>query len=569
MTQLGFFLFLLICSCCQGLRLGQRRVSTRSARILDVEKRLIEIVEVLEGRGVQENKDKTEVYREIETSIAEREKSTATVKDYNPITADIDGTWRLLYTSSPGTNSPIQRTVTGLSGVSVFQVINIKDTRGSFLDGKKADVSNTVVFDGLQARLRVTALASTLGDELVVPRVKDGGILGFYPFGKSSSQPPRSAAERIDFEFREAKLESVNLSLPYPVPFRLLGDEAKGWLDQTYVSKDFRICRGNKGTCFLLQKVPDVSKDRSAAIATAPASALIDSDGSSKSSSTKRLPFGSLSRANSRKRRVVVIFPQQLGSEGDYLALSDSLKEYLPGNSQIVTVPLTRLDWPIGLVPSFFSKEYRDGTLTPGKALRFYLEKANKAVQEATRAVLAEEENADVEISVVAHSIGGWIARAWLSEWADPDTRSRVKSVVTLGSPHNEPPEGSLVAKFDQTRGLLRYINKNYPGAHQPGVKYVSVISESVQGVSGSNLNLAGILAAGSYTALAGDTRAVGDGIIPVAAATLEGATNIVLGGGDSAIGPVYHSNFIGPLRAASLPWYGSPSIMRQWVDQV
>ncbi|RWV98209.1 hypothetical protein GW17_00038958, partial [Ensete ventricosum] len=36
--------------------------------------------------------------------------------------------------------------------------------------------------------------------------------------------------------------------VPYPVPFRLLGDEAKGWLDTTYLSHtgNIRISRGNK-----------------------------------------------------------------------------------------------------------------------------------------------------------------------------------------------------------------------------------------------------------------------------------------------------------------------------------
>lgn len=38
--------------------------------------------------------------------------------------------------------------------------------------------------------------------------------------------------------------------VPYPVPFRLLGDEAKGWLDTTYLSHsgNLRISRGNKVT---------------------------------------------------------------------------------------------------------------------------------------------------------------------------------------------------------------------------------------------------------------------------------------------------------------------------------
>ena len=44
--------------------------------------------------------------------------------------------------------------------------------------------------------------------------------------------------------------------IPYPVPFKLLQDESKGWLDTTYLSPDgtFRLSRGNKGTLFVLTK---------------------------------------------------------------------------------------------------------------------------------------------------------------------------------------------------------------------------------------------------------------------------------------------------------------------------
>lgn len=37
---------------------------------------------------------------------------------------------------------------------------------------------------------------------------------------------------------------------------RLLGDEAKGWLDTTYLSSQLRISRGNKGTTFILRRLP-------------------------------------------------------------------------------------------------------------------------------------------------------------------------------------------------------------------------------------------------------------------------------------------------------------------------
>ena len=56
------------------------------------------------------------------------------------------------------------------------------------------------------------------------------------------------------------------------------------------------------------------------------------------------------------KKRVCVIFPQQLGAQDDYTALGASIKAM--SGLDTVTVPLSRLDWPVGLLPSFFSREY-------------------------------------------------------------------------------------------------------------------------------------------------------------------------------------------------------------------
>ena len=95
---------------------------------------------------------------------------------------------------------------------------------------------------------------------------------------------------RIDFQFDTAAFafKFLPFKVPYPVPFKLLGDEIKarsalllpaaliptscgasaplllcsgraclqGWLDITYLSPDgrFRLSRGNKGTLFVLAR---------------------------------------------------------------------------------------------------------------------------------------------------------------------------------------------------------------------------------------------------------------------------------------------------------------------------
>ncbi|XP_058198219.1 probable plastid-lipid-associated protein 12, chloroplastic [Rhododendron vialii] len=148
----------------------------------------------------------------------------------------IEGRWQLMFTTRPGTASPIQRTFVGVDIFSVFQEVHLRtnDPR----------VSNIVRFSDAIGELKVEAAAS----------IKDG--------------------KRILFQFDRAafSLKFLPFKVPYPVPFRLLGDEAKGWLDTTYLSRsgNLRISRGNKGTTFVLQKINEprqilleaISKDK-------------------------------------------------------------------------------------------------------------------------------------------------------------------------------------------------------------------------------------------------------------------------------------------------------------------
>lgn len=86
-----------------------------------------------------------------------------------------------------------------------------------------------------------------------VPHANHSGLLRLSAAASTTPDNP----QRIDFAFDLAYFESPVLPfrVPYPVPFKLLGDEAKGWLDTTYLSDDLRISRGNKGTTFILKRV--------------------------------------------------------------------------------------------------------------------------------------------------------------------------------------------------------------------------------------------------------------------------------------------------------------------------
>jgi len=536
-------LVLVLAGLCGALRNFALRACLRATSTLragraggNEESRLLEIITNLSARGA--GPDALPLKLEIESLITKLESvGLKQTRDEGLL----NGAWQLLYTSTPGnTQSPIQRSLTGYDGVSIYQVINLKGR--SFL-GELPDVSNTVVFGDGIGRLRITALASTSTRKLVEPRVGDGTIFGLSPFGKSFAKPPRIPEERIDFAFQEALFEFKEpwrFTVPYPVPFKLLGDEAKGFIDNTYYSSSFRIARGNKGTIFLLKK-SNVATDKKAAVAAAV-------------ESPPQQP------KKTKKSRVAILFPSQLGTRHDYDDFTAIVSSELGGIKTYVT-PLERLDWPLGLVGTFFTPEFLQAKLVPSKTLVFYFKRVDEAV------ALALKENPDAEIVLLSHSIGGWVARSWLSEWAADDVKQRCRVLVSLGSPHNPPPADSAAAKVDQTRGLLTYINTNFPGAHERGVDYVSVIGKAVTGELALTASPEQVLASLSYGALCGNGKSEGDGIIPIKTATLAGARNIVV---ESA----KHSNFIPtPFRQAiflpSAVWYGSPEVVKQWAPAV
>lgn len=192
----------------------------------------------------------------LESSVNILEQSGQGVKD--PSKSDLlEGKWKLLYTTRPSSASPIQRSFTGVDGFSVYQEITTS--------GVEARVNNIVDFGENVGFLKVEAAASTDSKPLANFEPRKGKGLPFGILGTSSMDPPDKVHTRIDFQFDKAAFyfNVLPLTIPYPVPFRLLGDERKGWLDVTYLSKDgqFRLSRGNKGTLFVLIK-EDGAKQR-------------------------------------------------------------------------------------------------------------------------------------------------------------------------------------------------------------------------------------------------------------------------------------------------------------------
>lgn len=223
------------------------QLSVVESRSTSAEQDILDAVSGVKGRGVSgigpDEQDR------LERAVEQLEKSGQGVKD--PTKSKLlTGRWRLLYTTRPSSASPIQRSFTGVDGFSVFQEV-LSGTSG-------VRVNNIVDFGKAVGFLKVEAAGSTDAQPLPDFEPRKGKGLPFGILGTSSVEPPSKVHTRIDFQFDTAAFyfKSLPLTIPYPVPFRLLGDERKGWLDVTYLSKDgqFRLSRGNKGTLFVLVK---------------------------------------------------------------------------------------------------------------------------------------------------------------------------------------------------------------------------------------------------------------------------------------------------------------------------
>ncbi|EFJ23198.1 hypothetical protein SELMODRAFT_150691 [Selaginella moellendorffii] len=211
-------------------RLRRFKISLVAAAAATGEEALIDALVGVGGRGRSASQEQLKAIANAVTAL----ESEGGIEE--PTKSElIEGLWRLMYTTRPSTASPIQRTFVGVDAFTVFQDIKLSDRSDQ-------RVSNTVKFSEKIGELKVEAEASV------------------------------ASSKRINFRFDRAafSFSFLPFKVPYPVPFRLLGDEAKGWLDTTYLSPsgNIRISRGNKGTTFVLQKTLDPRQRLLAAISS-------------------------------------------------------------------------------------------------------------------------------------------------------------------------------------------------------------------------------------------------------------------------------------------------------------
>lgn len=190
-------------------------------------------------------------------------------------------------------------------------------------------------------------------------------------------------------------------------------------------------------------------------------------------------------------------------------------------------VPVTRLDW----------------LATGGRAgWRRLLDRSHDLLLELAAGAPGGQ------VNLVGHSSGGVMLRLLLGDhpfagrvYGD---RSRVQSLVTLGSPH----------QAIRGTALRREVATLYPGAPfaselaylaVAGVMEAAQLRPRVRGLAGR-----------SYRAINNDPASRGDGLVPVSAALLEGAEPLVLEG-------VGHGGWFAE------SWYGSPDVLPRWVGRL
>ena len=243
----------------------------------------------------------------------------------------------------------------------------------------------------------------------------------------------------------------------------------------------------------------------------------------------------------------------------------------------IYTVPIQRADWirvGSGLfdIPNFYINQAKPSGLGYG----WYLRRVKECVD------LAHEESGGKKVMLIGHSAGGWLARAVMGNgiWCEENNirvNDKISGLVTIGAIHKVPmDELSCV-----TRGALRYVQENYPGAFlkEEGIKYVSIGGKAIVGDNDDDLDddsqskadkvysvrgegSASKVAYTSYKAVCGDGKVIGDGVVPLEWSLLEGSRQVEL---DGALHSINEAGTTIPTDR----WYGSESIIDRWLPIV
>ncbi|EIE24439.1 hypothetical protein COCSUDRAFT_35925 [Coccomyxa subellipsoidea C-169] len=214
---------------------------------------------------------------------------------------------------------------------------------------------------------------------------------------------------------------------------------------------------------------------------------------------------------------------------------------------RVYVAQVERRDW-LNVGRAILSRKYWVGLCTVDPGYRWYLERIQQAVH------------------LVGHSAGGWLGRAFVADplyfdsptWDEGIPHQGISSLVTLGTPHVPP---LATSGRDMTGGALTWVNLQWPGAHfaDKGVGYMCVAGCAVQADRHAPRNSIERYAHSSYSQVCGDGHGhMGDCVVPVANAHLQGANNLVLEG-------VFHSMGTHKGWPIEHRWYGSNDVVDHW----
>ena len=294
-----------------------------------------------------------------------------------------------------------------------------------------------------------------------------------------------------------------------------------------------------------------------------------------------------LSSKDSKKRVAVLLCPAQFCVPEDYTEFFQELKEHMRDDSSdpivighTTVAKLPRTEW-IKVAKQLPTKAFFEARLPVYQTLKWYFD----AIENAFAEIFAKEPET-TSVCIIGHSIGGWVARAYLGGLSRSSSatfrlaKERCSSFITLGTPHISP-EDALV---DQTRGLLREIAESESCEAQRlsddlGINITCVASSGLR-ANFFTTNVEEFVAASSYLPLLGrigqDVR--GDGIVPLDLAFMDAPANrIILERCDVTNDPVRHAHviptpwnlvdgFAPSIRLPKgVPSYVSTGAIRQW----
>jgi len=262
----------------------------------------------------------------------------------------------------------------------------------------------------------------------------------------------------------------------------------------------------------------------------------------------------------------IVILPGFGNNTADYVAPfgeeSRSISAALQARGfRVYVVDVLRKDW-IKVARALMSRRYWTKSCTTDPGYTWYLDKVASTVE------IALKDSGALQVDLVGHSAGGWLARAFVGDAkyfvsSGGEANPQVRRIVTLGAPHSPPPDPSK----DVTAGALAWIHQQYPHSwlRENGLRCTCVGGRAVRGNPESEKGTLGRYAFGSYGMVCGDGNGTeGDCVVPLQATFIEGCEQQVLNG-------VFHSmSKIGTYSEPALrPWYGSEEVVDAWLPSL